>query len=417
MTERSLTGSPFEVSVNLLKCVVTCAVLTMPYCVARAGVIPTAVVCCLVYVISVRTTTQVATCAALITSTMTAPARSFGGLSAQEARVLGLDGDDDCDDIVSYMQLCHATFGKRTGDYIAWASIMPCQWFGGLTAMVFLGQNTSSMLDGNIQPGSVTLLLMTLQFAMCAPRSTGYLAYTSLFGNVAFACGVGTMTYHALMIHGVKADEMEPYGTIPGAMEAFGIIIFSFSAQAEMLGVLSSANASARRNIGKIIIYVQSVILVVFLGFAYVVYAAYGSTTKPIAFDNLPEGSYFVRIVRLLMTVMVTTSYPLIVFPLFHVFETTVIDPGDIWSRLIVRWTIILTNGIVGAYLVDRFASITAISGGFAAVVAFILPPMFSIALMQRTGIVGNVADYGAIVIGVIALVMSVVGGIMGLSE
>jgi len=429
-TTTALTGSPVEVSINLLKCVVTCAVLEMPYCASRAGVVPAAAVCCIVYVITVRTTTQVATCAALISSTQTAPARSYGGLTVQEARVLGLDGDDDSDDVVSYMQLCHAAFGERVGDYIAWGSIMPCQWFGGLTAMVFLGQNTSSMLEGHIQPGSLTLLLTTIQFALCAPRSTGYLAYTSLFGNVAFVLGVGTMMYYALCVHGVHLDDMETYGTVHGTMEAFGIIIFSFSAQAEMLGILSSANANAKRIIGKIILYVQTAILVIFLGFSYAVYAAYGSSTKAIAFDMLPEGSYFVRIVRLLMTLMVTMSYPLVVFPLFHVFETTVIDPGDVWSRTIVRWTIILTNGIVAATFVDHFATITAISGGFAAVVAFILPPLFSLLLRKEVsshggggpsshphgGLLERGLDYASIAMGSVALIMSVVAGVMGLA-
>eukprot|EP00759_Apiculatamorpha_spiralis_P058695 PhF_6_TR9261/c0_g1_i2/m.14695/K14209/SLC36A, PAT; solute carrier family 36 (proton-coupled amino acid transporter) len=410
-----MSTSPVSVGVNLFKAIVSSTLLAMPYCVMRAGLIPALILFAVIWTVNLRTTIHVARCAVFLTSLMS-PRKVKRGFDystehLDSPRRLGLgkelyEDDSHDDNVVSYMQLCTQTFGEKLGKYVAWSSILPCQWSAGVSYLIFLGLNTSNAVQEHfsISPNVVIVIMTGVHCLMCAPKSASYLTYTAVFGNLAMALGLSLILYYAIFSHGVKFKEnVKMWGTMDGTFEAFGILILCFSAQPETLGVLSAANQTAREYIARIIFAVQFLILSLFGTFSVIVYASFGGDTKAIAFDNLPPSDSIVKLVRMSMTVMVAASYPFVLFPVFHVFETTMIDADNVTSRLTTRWTIIITTGLIAMLCGNHFAPVTALCGAISCVVAFVLPPIFHLVIRQPTRGLSRLGDYVALVGGVIA--------------
>ena len=164
------------------------------------------------------------------------------------------------------------------------------------------------------------------------------------------------------------------------------------------------------------IFWVQLITLCLYICFALIVYSAFGANTKVIAFDNLPEGDWIVNIVRLsMMMMMVAASYPFTIFPIFHVLETTFVDADDTMSRLMERWTIVLTTGMVAVMAGTHFGPVMSICGSLACVTAFILPPIFHLVIRTPKQRLSRLGDYLALVGGIFAFLSSMYGGIEGM--
>ena len=127
-------------------------------------------------------------------------------------------------------------------------------------------------------------------------------------------------------------------------------------------------------------------LFVVFMTYAFLVLASFGRLTKAIVFDNLPRDNVIVEVVILSMSVMPLCTYPFIMFPIFHILETTVLDSFDVKARLTVRWTLTMATGACAWLFMDYFEPVVAIVGSLIAFIAFVLPPLFY--LFLKPGIV-----------------------------
>ena len=104
-------------------------------------------------------------------------------------------------------------------------------------------------------------------------------------------------------------------------------------------------------------------LFVVFTTYAFLVLASFGPLTKAIVFDNLPRDNVIVEVVILSMSIMPVCTYPFIMFPIFQILETTVLDSFDVKARLTVRWTLTLATGACAWLFMDYFEPVMAIMG------------------------------------------------------
>ena len=71
-----------------------------------------------------------------------------------------------------------------------------------------------------------------------------------------------------------------------------------------------------------------------------------------------------VEVVILSMSDMPLCTYPFIMFPIFHILETTVLDSFDVKARLTVQWTLTPTGACAWLFM-DYFEPVVvAIVGG-----------------------------------------------------
>jgi len=378
-----MSSSSLSVGISIVRSVAGVGILAMPYALRQAGYVPATVLFVLVWGMSTRTMIQVCQCALALNRSMT-PFIAFDGHSSLgSTNLLSFDpkteliyNDDGEDDVVTIVEICAKAFGKTRGTIFALGALLPAQWVVAVNYMIFLGDNTSRAFLGNISSESILLCVTLVLCLLCAPRSTEALVYTSLFGNVAFVSGFGIILYYALFQHSSVAQNMSAFQGINGSFEAYGILIFGFSAHAEALAVLTSASSTARRNIGNIILTVQTFLLALFLIFSFSVYAAFGNATQAITFDNLPQSNVLIQTVRICMTLMVATTYPLTMAPFFQVIEESFVDAGDTCTRISSRSFIIFTT-LAGAYLCGHsFGPVVALGGGVGAILVFVIPPI-----------------------------------------
>eukprot|EP00760_Papus_ankaliazontas_P002948 PhM_4_TR11342/c0_g1_i3/m.55663/K14209/SLC36A, PAT; solute carrier family 36 (proton-coupled amino acid transporter) len=328
--------------------------------------------------------------------------------------------------IVTYPMLCTAAFGEKYGGLASCAALLPTQWIVCVTFLVLvLTNSTDDVFYGSIELAIVVLAV--LECILVIPRSTSYLAFTSLFGNIAFTIAVSCVLYYAFGVidqtrnfqegsyYATFTRRIPLVGTPSGIGQAVGIVVFGFGAYAEVLGVLSSANDSARRNMTKIVVCVQMFVLVLSFSFSTIVVAAFGNDTAELTLDNLPhtKNSMILFLVRTSMSFVMVCTFPLVIFPVFHVVETTLLDPQHTATRLASRWLIVWSTAFVAYLFGNRFGPATAIGGGLACVLGYVLPPMFDLVLCaDRVGLHRRVLNYCVVVFGCVASAASIGSGI-----
>eukprot|EP00760_Papus_ankaliazontas_P038916 PhM_4_TR9414/c0_g1_i1/m.54371/K14209/SLC36A, PAT; solute carrier family 36 (proton-coupled amino acid transporter) len=395
-----MSVSPLGVGISLFKSIIGSGVLAMPYCVMQAGAPFALGTLALIWCVTVYTSLQLywsvrhihkarctlmkrkyaSTDPLLQSEPMWSPAAQTPDAEMIKAVTRFENAEEeDGDHVVSFVHLVEAAFG-RTGRYVALATVVPGQIIVGTSYLVFVIQNTARALGLEQHMVGVTAVVFLLQCALCSPKSSSYLAYTSVFGNVAFATGLLTILYHAVFVHGLTVNPVyddNPSITRTGQLEAFGILVVSYSFGPESLGVLASANTRARHMFGRLIVLVLFVCLIVFSSFALLVFMSYGSETSSIVFDVLPKSASLTT-VKLAMSMMLCCNYPLTMFAVFHIQETTWLadDFGGITLRLVSRWAIVALTCVLAFSAGDTFAAVNAVDGGLTAFIAFVIPPM-----------------------------------------
>jgi len=63
-------------------------------------------------------------------------------------------------------------------------------WVVTVSFLLFVQQNMTRALSSQVDPTIVVVAVTLLECLLCTPRSTAYLAVSSLFGNVAFFLGI-----------------------------------------------------------------------------------------------------------------------------------------------------------------------------------------------------------------------------------
>lgn len=364
--------SPLAMYMALVKAIIGAGVLAMPYAMLRAGLIPSMLLLALIWMATVHTTLQLLRSALALDFTLS-PLLTPTSRSLCQSSTSCPESESD---VITYMQLSQVTFGVQTGRYVAWSCLVPAQFVTGTSYIIFVSQNTASALGG--QPtGLVLLASVVISMAICTPRTMDYLAVPSTLGNASFLVAVLCVIIYAVGVYGVHEENVNLWGSWGGFCEAFGVLCLTFSAQSESLSILSSASAESRKNLTSIVVAAMGTTLVVFSLYSYLVLAAFGNNTQMIVFDNLPKRSCIVAVVRLAMSFMLQCSYPLALFPVFHIMETTYVDAHGTWSRLASRWTVVLGTATSAYLFMDYFEPIAAIVGGLMSTNAFMLPPLF----------------------------------------
>ena len=374
--------TPLACFTNFMKSLVGAGVLALPYAILRAGVVPSLFLLAVIWAVSVVTTLQLCTSAMALDRQLHPPIMSPAStkrLWAEKERLASTSHAEGEDDVVSYMQLSMATFGESVGAIVAWVGLIPSQWVIGASFQIFINVNVSVALGVSV--GHVSIATTIIGSLMCVPRTMDYLAYTSTFGNFAFVVSVGCIVGYAVIVPGIHWANLPMWGTLGGFFEAFGVMCFTFSAHPEALSLSQSANPDAKKHMTKIIVASLSVAFVIFTGYAFLVLAAFGVDTKPIVFANLPPKNAMIIVIQLSLSAMLQVSYPIIMFPIFHILETTQIDAHDTKARLTARWTITLATGACAWLFMDYFEPVVAIVGGLIAFTAYVLPPLFHLQL------------------------------------
>eukprot|EP00760_Papus_ankaliazontas_P002946 PhM_4_TR11342/c0_g1_i1/m.55669/K14209/SLC36A, PAT; solute carrier family 36 (proton-coupled amino acid transporter) len=460
--EHIMTSSPLSVGVSIFRGTIGCGILAMPYCIRKAGLIPSLFLFVFVCAITTYTTVILVKSALFFQRCVSSPGASptssakqtrnndFGTFqdrchaddpdgtedalemhahhshhhsepdvhSRPPERRYDIDDEEDEDNVVTYSMLCTAAFGNPFGKHISWLALLPTQWIVCVTFLVFVVTNSADLTENHQLALVVTAVLECI---LVIPRSTSYLAFTSLFGNIAFAASIGCVLYYTLVEKTLSHAEgnITMVGRSTGIAEAFGILVFGFSAYAETLGVLSSANSKARRSMPRIVTGVLFSVLVLCLTFSIIVAAAFGKSTAENTLDNLPHNkrSMILFLVRTSMSFVMVCTFPLVIFPVFHVVETTLLDPQHTATRLASRWLIVWSTAFVAYLFGNRFGPATAIGGGFGAILGYVLPPMFDLIIYPReTGVPHTLrrklGNYFVILFGVFAFVFSIAGAV-----
>ena len=414
---KMLTSS--GVFLNFLKAIIGSGVLALPYAVYRAGIIPSIILLVIIWVISVTTTIQVCQAAAMLSNALhpclhgsfTAPTSQPRKRLRADARSLASTSHvDNEEDIVSYMQLSMATFGERIGRGCAWISLVPSQFVISASFMIFISHNGAVVTGWS--PGVLSIMSTLLASVMCIPRTMDYLAYTSTLGNIAFVVSVTCIMWSAVN-QGLHTSNLVWWGSWSGVFEAFGVLCLCFSAHPQALSIATSADSQARKHLPWLITAVLLVALVIFTSFGFIVLAAFGPKTEPVVFDNFPAQNLMMKLVRLLLSVMLQATLPLILFPIFHILETSQIDAHNLSSRLTTRLSITSLAGTFAWLFVDYFEPFVAIVGGLTAITAFILPPLFYLELKPTptTASERYIAIF-CVILGVLGSLVSIASGI-----
>eukprot|EP00759_Apiculatamorpha_spiralis_P013687 PhF_6_TR20486/c0_g2_i1/m.29498 len=210
----------FGIFTNVLKSIIGAGVLALPYCILRAGVIPTFILLIVVWIVSAWTTVILCISAETLDNTMKAlVAKTTPLVTLRDSFIKSTSQHEDGeDDIVTYHQLSIATFGTRYGAKIAWLGIVPAQWIVGVSFLIYINENTAHALG--YSEGVVALVMTAVATLMSTPRTMDYLSYTSTFGNTAFLCGIISIVLYAVFIQGLSFNHVEMYGSVGGVFEA-----------------------------------------------------------------------------------------------------------------------------------------------------------------------------------------------------
>lgn len=241
------------------------------------------------------------------------------------------------------------------------------------------------------------------------------------------------MLIYSIVVQGMKWSNVRAFTSVKGAFEAFGILVFAFAAHTETLAIMAAATGRGRQKFPYLVFLAFLVALIVFAGFSFCVYAAFGDATNAVFFLNLPNDNVVLNIIRLSVSLMLVCGYPLLVYPIFHSYEppgstkdpdathtskwSIVFTKNFVW-RTLWRWLIIISNGFVAAFVTDGFGPVSTIGGGFTAATSFILPPMFHILMRQQAiprwsyGL-----DSAIVLMGVIGGILSIASGIISLVQ
>ena len=449
-----MTNSSAGLFLGIFKGVAGSGVLAMPWCMMRAGWVASILLVLVVWAATVRTIVQVCRCAIQITpkstakpmlvtvpETETEPEPQDDSLVNKLLCALRVrksskkpKGPKEKLDPIGYGQLMDAAFqNEKAGFWISWLCVIPCQWIAAVAYVIFVAANSAPIFSDTLSPRYMTLAMTLIELALCMPKGTKHLSFSSAFGNVAFFCGTGAMLVYSIAVQGLKWSNVRAFTNARGVFEAFGILVFAFAAHTETLAIMASATGRGRQKFPYLVFLAFLLALTVFVGFSFCVYAAFGDATNAVFFLNLPNDNVVLNILRLSVSLMLVCGYPLLVYPIFHAYEPPgstkapdanhtskwhiVFTKNFMW-RTLWRWLIIISSGVIAAFVTDGFGPVSTIGGGFTAATSFILPPMFHI-LMSAYPIPkwSYALDIVIVLMGVVGGFLSIASGIVSLFQ
>lgn len=117
---------------------------------------------------------------------------------------------------------------------------------------------------------------------------------------------------------------------------------------------------------------VMVIVAVLFAGFGFLGYAAYGSDIQTVVIVNLPQDDKFVQAVQFLYSIAILLSIPLQLFPAVRILENGLFsksgkhNPAVKWKKNLFRGAVVVGTSLLswaGSSELDKFVSLV---GAFA---------------------------------------------------
>lgn len=275
-----------------------------------------------------------------------------------------------------YYDVGRETFGK-------WLEVLMygCAIFASVGAAAgyldFLAPLLLDIFEVTISHADIVALASPVFIVLCWIRSFRYMAFTSVLGDVAFVLAMTTVFVYGFMNEtpdfSRPALVTESYPDFLGAaVFLYGICLFVMPQQNTMQkpsDFMPSVYAS----------FAVTTVLNVFFG--AVGYALWGTAAKGVIIYNL-QGGIFPKLVKILLTLDLTFSFPVVMSPARELTERFVLGrspPSDWcteWKRNLIR-ALLVGAAAVLAVGVKSFLSMIGLVSGLALIAtALVFPPL-----------------------------------------
>ena len=302
------------------------------------------------------------------------------------------------------VQICMGVLGRILVD----VSVLICNLGVCAGYIVFIGGNLRFPLHCWVgYPTSIWLtyaIVIPILILLTLIPSFRFLAYASMVGWVFLAVAMCTVYYYGID-KGFNVENVVLFD-IKGFPLFYGVTAFLFCVHSMVVPVELEMAKPTQMNI--VLLIAGAVVVIVNLPFAVYGYLIFGSDTKGVIFDNLPSG-IFNNIVRLMLSVELTLTFPLVFKPASQIFENYLdkILPRLKYLKIVVMRLLLVLISFSLAIFVPYFQFMAALVGGFATtLLAFIWPPLFHFLLLRkRTNVVRNVFHILLLVFGIVSIV------------
>ncbi|XP_064404830.1 uncharacterized protein LOC135350057 isoform X2 [Halichondria panicea] len=343
---------------------------------------------------------------------------------------------------------------EAMGPFGKWAvniSVLGCNLGVCAGYMIFISSNLQWSFSCLLyESGNETCFTVWEVYAMILPILI-LLTYLPSFKILAYAAYVGSVFLVVAMVvvyvfggqHGFCAVHDNEVEYLPssalGLAQWFGVTAFLFCVHSMVIPLESTMKRP--KNMPVVLDSAALTVVVVNLPFALYGYLMFGSGTEGYIFENLPGGT-FNDIVRILLSIELTLTFPIVIKPATDVMEEILHNvlmyfkvPAikDLYESKLLSYrigrtvmvcalrTILVLVSWGVAVGIPRFELCLALVGSLATtVLAFVLPPMFHLALKWRhTHIFVNVFHIVLLACGIMAtllatsinLYMAIIGG------
>ena len=393
--------SAFGTLFNFAKASVGSGSFALPWGLAQAGIILGSIAMLIIGILSLYTMILIIElkrgCQKLIQRTETDI--SVASNSSKKSDIPAVPSELDFSTIGS---ICLGKIGRICVDF----SVIICNLGVCAGYMLFIGANLRTPLHCWFNyPDNILLtyaILIPILILLTLIPSFRFLAYAALIGWLFLAIAMGTVYYYGFS-HGFSGDIV--LFNIEGFPLFYGVTAFLFCVHSMVIPLESEMARSTRMNI--VLLIASFIVVGVNLPFAIFGYVLFGPDTEGVIFDNLPSG-LFNNIVRLMLSVELTLTFPIVFKPASQIFENYwMMVTKRFWLlRIIVIRPILVLISWGMAIGIPFFNLMAALVGGFATtLLAFIWPPLFHFVLLRKeTHIARNIFHIVLFVFGVLSI-------------
>eukprot|EP00755_Sulcionema_specki_P038722 Sspe_Gene.23869::Locus_9349_Transcript_1_1_Confidence_1.000_Length_1827::g.23869::m.23869/K14209/SLC36A, PAT; solute carrier family 36 (proton-coupled amino acid transporter) len=293
-------------------------------------------------------------------------------------------------------------------------SVVFIQVAAGCMYMIFMGQTLKAVVEqlsdcagwaADLGEWVYILLLIPLLSMLVFIRKMSHLATPALVADVLIVLGLGYLYsygFYRIADHGVgKGIKLFNENDFPLFL---GTALFSFEGVCLVLPIKDAM--ADPLSYPKVLMTAMVVLALLYVSFAAVNYASYGSDVEPTVILNLPERQWQVLLVQVGYVVAILFTFPLQFYPAVQLVEQVfgATRPGLFSNTLRVCMVAAAAGiAIVGSTSFDHF---TALGGGLCSMpLLFVFPPLFHALLVPGLSTREKVMDFILMTIGLVATV------------
>jgi len=365
-------GTTYTTMVNTIKSIVGTGVLTLPYAMKSAGLVPGLIAFAVV------------------------------GLYTMYSMWLISESFYMKPNVSTYGQLCESALGTA-GRIIGGVNIVILEILVGAGYLVFVGINFASVVEW-VAPWIVMLLCLPIIACFIFQSNVNSLSFISTAGNIAIVTSLAIILYYA-SINTEGNGTYELGGSLSGMAVFLGSTIFMFSGHAEVIAIVKPM--SDRSQYPKVLLSSIAILFSIYIVFGVAVYISFGAHTEGLIFNNM-DGN-LVAGTKVFHSLAILFSIPVKLWPAFEAIE--LVSLGEDWQEkdtttMCTRVTsVIIRLSLLGsmaftAIAIPDFAFLVAFCGSFCiSLVGMVLPPLIYIILSEECKDVGRRLSLGGKII------------------